>query len=86
MKFVAMPGTRAATADLCVFGLAACDDGGPGFVNARVRTITNARPVGVRLRSKCTSTHRRALVDAEDVIGRNDMQYRSFMEMLKMEG
>ena len=29
-----------------MFGLAACDDGGPGFVNASVRTITNARQVG----------------------------------------
>ena len=42
-KIMAMPGTRA---DLCMFGLAACDDGGPGFVNASVRMITNARQVG----------------------------------------
>ena len=48
----AMPRTRAAIADLCMFGLAACDDGGPGFVNESVRTITNARQVGVRLQSK----------------------------------
>ena len=40
---MAMSGTRA---DLCMFGLAACDDGGPGFVNASVRMITNARQVG----------------------------------------
>ena len=41
-KIMAMPGTRAAVADLCMFGLAACDNGGPGFANASVRTITNA--------------------------------------------
>ena len=35
----------------------ACDEGGPGFVNASVRTITNARRVGVRLQSKCASAH-----------------------------
>ena len=51
-KIMAMVGTRTAVADLCAFGLVACDDGGPGFVNASVRTITNARQVGVRLRSK----------------------------------
>ena len=50
VKIMATPGTRAAVADLCMFGLAACDDGGPGFVKASVRTITNARQVGVRLR------------------------------------
>ena len=44
-----MPGTRAAVVDLCMFGLPACDDGGPGFVNASVRTITNVRQVGVRV-------------------------------------
>ena len=49
-----------------MFGLAACDEGGPGFVNASVRTITNARRVvAVRLRSKCTSTHRHAQVNDE---------------------
>ena len=58
VKIMAMPGTRAAVADLCMFGLAACDNGGPGFVNASVRKITNARQVGVRLQSKC---------DAEDM-------------------
>ena len=31
-----------------------------GFVNVSVRTITNARQVGVRLQSKCNSTHRHA--------------------------
>ena len=49
-----------------------CDDGGPGFVNASVRTITNARQVGVRLQSKCNSTHRHARVDAENVIGKRE--------------
>ena len=38
-KIMATPGTRAAAADLCMFGLAACDTGGPGLVNASVRTI-----------------------------------------------
>ena len=52
-----------------MFGLAACDDGGPGFVNASVRTVTNSRQVGVRLQSKCNGTHRHARVDAEDTIG-----------------
>ena len=42
-KVMAMPGTKTAVADLCMFGLAACDEGGPGFVNVSVRTITNAR-------------------------------------------
>ena len=70
VKVMAMPETRAAVADLCMFGLAACDDGGPGFVNASVRMITNARQVGVRLQSKCNGTHRHARVDAEDTIGR----------------
>ena len=65
-KIMAIPGTRAAMADLCMFGLAACDEGGPGFVNASVRTITNARQVGVRFRSKCTSTHRHARVNANN--------------------
>ena len=69
---MAMPGTRAAVADLCMFGLAACDNGGPGFVNASVRTITNARQVGVRLQSKCIGTHRHARVDTEDTIGRKE--------------
>ena len=54
-KIMAMPGTTTAVADLCLFLLVACDDGGLGFVNASVRTITSARQVGVRLRSKCTT-------------------------------
>ena len=72
VKIMAMPGTRAAVADLCMFGLAARDDGGPVFVNASVRTITTARQVGARLQSKCTGTHRHALVDAGETIGRKD--------------
>ena len=52
-----MLGTRTAVADLCMFGLAACDEGGPVVVNASVRTITNARRVGVRLQSKCVGIH-----------------------------
>ena len=60
-KIMAMPGT-----DLCMLMLAACGDGGPGFVNASVRTITNARQVGVRLQSKCTRTHRHARVNADN--------------------
>ena len=72
VKIMAMPETRAVVADLCMFGLAACDTGGPGFVNASVRTIANARQVGVRLQSKCTSTHRHAPVHAEDTIGRRE--------------
>ena len=52
MKIMAMPGTRTAVADLCMFGLAACDKGGPGFVNVSVRTTTNARRVGARLHAR----------------------------------
>ena len=63
---MAMPGTRAAIADLCMFGLAVCDDGGPGFVNASVRMTTNGRQVGVRLQSKCNGTHRHARVNADN--------------------
>ena len=55
-----------------MFGLAACDDGGPGFVNSSVRTITNARQVEVRLQSKCNGTHPHARVDTEDTIGRRE--------------
>ena len=46
-KVMAAPGTRTAVADLCMFGLAACDEGGPGFVNESVRTITSARRAAV---------------------------------------
>ena len=35
-----------------MFGLAACDVGGPGFVDASVRTITNAKQVGMRNEKK----------------------------------
>ena len=44
-KIMAMPGTRTIGADLFMFVLAACDEGGPGFVNASAR----ARQVGVRM-------------------------------------
>ena len=64
-KVMAMPGTRTAVADLCMFGSAACDEEGPGFVNVSVRTITNARRVRVQLESKCRSMHRHAQVDAD---------------------
>ena len=43
MKIMAISGTRIAVADLCMFGLPACDKGGPGFVNVSVRRITNVR-------------------------------------------
>ena len=65
-KIMAMPGTRTAVADLCMFGLATCDEREPWFVNVNVRTITNARRVGVRLQSKCASTHRHARVDCDN--------------------
>ena len=67
-----MPGIRTSVADLCMFGLAACDEGGLGFVSASVRTITNARRVGVRLRSKCTSTHRHARVNTNNTIEKGE--------------
>ena len=41
-KIMATSGTRKTVADLRMFGLVACDKGGPGFVNVSVRTITNA--------------------------------------------
>ena len=91
-KIMAMPGTRAAVADLCMFRLAACDNGGPGFVNASVRTITNMRQVGVRMQSKCVGTHRHARVDTEDTIGRKEQTgtwvrqaARSIEEQLKKD-
>ena len=52
VKIMAMSGTRTKVADLCMFGLAACDEGGPGFVNASVRTVTNARQVGMQMQSQ----------------------------------
>ena len=68
MKIMAMPGTRTAVAELCMFGLAACDKGEPGFVNVSVRSITNARRVGARLQNKCTGAHRHAQINANDTI------------------
>ena len=67
-KITAMPGTKTIVADLCMFGLAACGEGGPGFVNASARTSTNARQVGMRMRNKCTGVHRHARVDASNTI------------------
>ena len=37
-KIMAMPGTRTTVTNLCMFGLAACDERGPGFVNGRSTT------------------------------------------------
>ena len=55
VKVMAMPGTRAAIAHLCMFGLAACDDGGAGFVNASVRTMTSWGAVAKQMhRSACS--------------------------------
>ena len=65
-KIVAMLGMRTTVADLCMFGLAACDEGGRGFVNASVRTVTKARQVGVRMQSECTGTHRHTRVGANN--------------------
>ena len=55
-----------------MFGLAACDEGGPGFVNASERTITNPRQVGVRLRSECTGTHGHARVNENSTIEKGE--------------
>ena len=41
-RTMAMPGARTTVPDLCMFGLAAGDEEGPAFVNASVRTVTNA--------------------------------------------
>ena len=71
-RIVAMSGTRTLVADLCTYGLTACDEGGPGFVNASVRTITNTRRVGVRLRSKCMSTHRHAQTNTNNAIEKGE--------------
>ena len=65
-KILAMLGTKTTVADLCMFGLAACDEGGPGFVNASVRTSADARQNEMRMRRKCTGTHRHAHVDADN--------------------
>ena len=55
-----------------MFGLAACDEGGPGFVNVSVRTITNARRVGLRLQSMCQSMHRHAQVNADNTFEKEE--------------
>ena len=82
VKIVAMPRSRAAIAENCMFGLAACDDGGPGFVNASVRTMTNARQVGVRLQSKCTGTHRHARVNDVTKPGKGNKRGHGFARSL----
>ena len=69
-KIMAMPGTRAAVADLCMFGLAACDVGGPGFVNASVRMITNARQVGSAVAKQMQQHASTCRGRREDTIGR----------------
>ena len=55
-----------------MFGLAACDEGGAGFVNVSVRTITNARRVGLRLQSKCGSMHRHAQINADNTFEKGE--------------
>ena len=71
-KSMPRAGTRTTVADLCMFGLAACDEGGPGFVKASVRTVTNARQVGMRMRSTCTGMHRHARVDGSNTIEKRE--------------
>ena len=56
-KIMAMPGSRTVGADLCMFGLAACDEGAPGFVNARSPTRDK---LGCGMQSQFTGTHRHA--------------------------
>ena len=61
VKILAMPGTRAAIADSCTFGLAACDDEGPGFVqHERANDDPTRDKPGCGCPSKCTGTHRHA--------------------------
>ena len=78
-KIMARPGTRTVVLDLCMFGLAACDEGGPGFVNASVRTVTNARQVGMRMQSECTGTHRHARDDANNTIEKMQRGYAGLL-------
>ena len=56
-KVMVMPGMRTAVADLCMFGLAACDGGGPGFVNVSVRTITMRDELECGCRANAGGTH-----------------------------
>ena len=66
-RIVAMQGRRRTlVVDLLTFGLAACDEGGPGFVNASVRTVTNARQLGRWMQRELTGTHRHACVGANN--------------------
>ena len=49
-----------------MFGLAACDERGPGFCQRKRTDFTDARHVGMRMQSKSTGTHRHARVDADN--------------------
>ena len=42
-------------AELCILGLVACDEGGPGLVNASVRTVTSAGHRHARVGANNTS-------------------------------
>ena len=61
-KIMAMMGTRTAVADLCVFGLAACDERGPGFVNVSVR---RGSPMRDELECGCRANARARIVTLE---------------------
>ena len=39
-------------ADLCMFGLTECDEGGPGLVNASVLMVTNSRRCGYKVNAQ----------------------------------
>ena len=82
-QIMAMLGTRTTVADLCMFGLVPCDEGGPGFVNASVRTVTNARQVGRRMQSGCTSTHRHVRINANHTSEKMKQQLREDQQELK---
>ena len=71
-KIMTMSGMRTTVADLRMFGLAACGEGGPGFISASVRTVTNAKEVGMQMQSKCADTHRHARVDASNAIEKGE--------------
>ena len=54
------------------------EDGETGF---DVRTVTNARQVGMRMRSKCTGTHRHARVDASNAIEKREQTGKSVRQV-----
>ena len=64
-RVMTMPGARRIVADLRMFAWAACDERGPGFVNVSVRTVTNARHVGMPMQSKRMGTNRHPHVGAD---------------------